>query len=75
MKPCEVRLEGRPSRAPVLQALTCFKNPDAAKAFGVFPCFGVCTDLTDPEKADDFLLIFHHATLIDCRMTTHMDVK
>lgn len=30
--------------------------------------------LADPEKADDFLLNLRHATVIDCRPTTHMDV-
>ena len=30
--------------------------------------------LTDPEKADDFLINLRHATVIDCRPTTHMDV-
>ena len=30
--------------------------------------------LVDPERADDFLLNLRHATVIDCRPTTHMDV-
>ncbi|MDO4866798.1 MAG: DsbA family protein, partial [Clostridia bacterium] len=30
--------------------------------------------LADPEKADDFLINLRHATVIDCRPTTHMDV-
>ena len=30
--------------------------------------------LTDPEKADDFLINLRHATVIDCRQTTHEDV-
>ena len=30
--------------------------------------------LADPEKADDFLTNLRHATVIDCRPTTHMDV-
>ena len=30
--------------------------------------------LADPEKADDFLLNLRHATVIDCRPTTHTDV-
>ena len=30
--------------------------------------------LTDPERADDFLMNLRHATVIDCRPTTHMDV-
>ena len=30
--------------------------------------------LTAPEKADDFLTSLRHATVIDCRPTTHMDV-
>ena len=30
--------------------------------------------LADPEKADDFLINLRHATVIDCRPTTHMNV-
>lgn len=30
--------------------------------------------LADPEKADDFLLNLRHATVIDCRPTTHLSV-
>lgn len=30
--------------------------------------------LTAPEKADDFLINLRHATVIDCRPTTRMDV-
>ena len=30
--------------------------------------------LADPERADDFLTNLRHATVIDCRPTTHMDV-
>ena len=30
--------------------------------------------LADPEKADDFLINLRHATVIDCRPTTHEDV-
>ena len=30
--------------------------------------------LADPEKADDFLINLRHATVIDCRPTTHIDV-
>lgn len=29
--------------------------------------------LTRPEKADPFLLALRHATVLDCRPTTHMD--
>ena len=30
--------------------------------------------LADPEKAEEFLINLRHATVIDCRPTTHMDV-
>ena len=30
--------------------------------------------LADPERADDFLINLRHATVIDCRPSTHMDV-
>lgn len=30
--------------------------------------------LADPEKVDEFLINLRHATVIDCRPTTHLDV-